>query len=82
MIGDRNDFSRIGKKQIEQLEKLLGLKTGHFSQRLRRIDHNVLDIKDRVAKEVNRRYPKAKIPTRLAELIEKRSKSLRQQKAF
>lgn len=78
-IGDRYTFANIGLNQFSLLEEEIGIKKGAFTQRMRDIRELILDHKDRVLEKVMDRYPKAKIPKRVSELIDKRAKGLRQQ---
>ncbi len=81
-IGDRHEFSKIGKNQIEQLEDQLGLKRGVFKKRLRRMADQILAHYKPLADQIQRELPKAKIPKRINDLIDKRVKSLKFQKAI
>lgn len=81
-IGDRDDFSRIGKNQFHLLEEQLGLKRGTMLERLKLVNEMALTKKDEVAFDILASYPEAKIIPRISALIEERSKSLQMQKAL
>ncbi len=79
MIGDRNDSLKIGKKQLELLEKQLGLKHGVMCERMLKMKDKLLEHKDIVAKELKEIHPKMKIAARISTLIGDRCKSLSMQ---
>ena len=76
-IGDRDEFSKIGKNQIEQLEKQLVLKRDVFKKRLQGMVDRILAKSETVANRIHERYPDAKIPRRINKLIDKRIESLK-----
>lgn len=78
-IGDKDKFSEIGINQFHLLEKELGVKENTLVQRMRQVRDRVMEAKEEVVSEVLAQYPKAKISRRISELVEKRSKGLRQQ---
>lgn len=78
-IGGRDDFSRIGKNQIEILESDLGLKKGVFLNQLKNMQNSIAKHKNRLAEEMNQKYPGVKIFKRLVEEIEGRCRSLKMQ---
>jgi len=78
-IGDRTEFSKIGKNQIEMMESELNLKTSTFQKRLQTMSEKIIDHKDIVASDMKLKYPQVKIMARISALIEKRVRSLRKQ---
>lgn len=76
-IGDRDDFTQIGSNQIGLLENSFDLKNGTFRRRLIEINNKIQGNKDLVAERICRTFPNAKIPKRISQLIEDRSKSLK-----
>jgi serine/threonine-protein kinase HipA len=78
-IGDRDDFSSIGKKQFEALDADLGLKVGTMAERLRLMNKKVLEYKDPLADSIKKEHQQMKIAQRISEMIEKRSRSFKQQ---
>ncbi len=81
-IGDRDEFSKIGKNQIQLLEDQLGLKRDVFKKRLQGMVDQILAQYKSLADQVHEQLPKAKIPKRINELIDTRIKSLKFQKAL
>jgi len=81
-IGDRNDFSTIGKNQIERLERSLEIKPGTFMQILRLVSEKVIQKKSLVAQRILTQFPAAKIVLRINDLLDDRIKSLRFQQAI
>lgn len=81
-IGDRDEFSKIGKNQFEMLDKELGLKSGTMAGRMQIVHDKVMKEKDVVAKRVIGEHKQVKIVHRIAEEIEGRAKSLKFQKAI
>lgn len=82
MIGERNEFSKIGKNQFEMLDKELGLKVGTMAGRMQIVHDKVMKIKDIVAKRIVVDHKQVKIVQRIAEEIDGRAKSLKFQKAI
>jgi serine/threonine-protein kinase HipA len=78
-IGDRTDFSKIGIKQFQLLEAQLGMKQNAFHARMNSVILKIQTHKDAVAARVRSNFPEARIVDRIADLIEKRIKGLRQQ---
>ncbi|NCT57169.1 MAG: type II toxin-antitoxin system HipA family toxin [Legionella sp.] len=78
-IGDRYTFSKMGLNQFTLLEEALGIKKGSFTQRMKDMSQLILKHKDRVLEQVMDKHPKAKIPKRISQLIDKRIKGLNQQ---
>ncbi|MDF1827849.1 MAG: type II toxin-antitoxin system HipA family toxin [Legionellaceae bacterium] len=78
-IGDRYTFSKIGLNQFTLLEEALGIKKGSFTQRMKDMSQLILKHKERVLEQVMDKHPKAKIPKRISQLIDKRIKGLHQQ---
>lgn len=78
-IGDRNDFSKIGLKQIHLLEGNLQIKANSFRQRLLNMMDLLIEKKELIANQVISHHPEAKIPLRISKLISKRIKGLKQQ---
>ena len=81
-IGDRDELSKIGKNQIEQLEAQLGLKRDVFRRRLRGMVDKITTEYKAVAERIHAQCPSAKIPKRINELINTRIKSLKFQNAL
>lgn len=81
-IGDRNEFSKIGKKQFEMLDKELGLKVGTMTERMQLVHDKVMEVKDEVAQNILGEYKEVKIIKRIQEEIGVRAKSLKLQKAI
>lgn len=79
MIGDRNDFSRIGKNQFEIAEDQMEIKRGTMSERMQLIHNEIMNKKASIVKQVNDECPNNKIVNRISSLIEDRSRSLKQQ---
>jgi serine/threonine-protein kinase HipA len=82
LIGDRDDFSRIGKNQFEILEQKLSIKTGTMRERLALVHEKIMSQKDTLAARVLSENKNAVIAKRIAQEITKRSKSLQMQKAL
>ncbi|MBC7533356.1 MAG: type II toxin-antitoxin system HipA family toxin [Oligoflexus sp.] len=81
-IGDRNEFSKIGKNQIFLLEDEIAVKRGTFQKRLFNMSEFIRENKDKVAKETLERDRGIKIIPRINDLIDDRIKSLRFQGAL
>lgn len=81
-IGDRDDFSRIGKNQFEALDRELGLKPGAMAERMLMVHERVMGEKDALVKRLGEENRDNKIAKRIAALISDRSKSLRFQKVI
>jgi serine/threonine-protein kinase HipA len=81
-IGGRNDFSKMGKKQFNELEKNLGLKQNVFCTRLQEISDKVTNQHAKVATTIETLIPRAKIANRISELIDDRIKGLKNQNAI
>jgi serine/threonine-protein kinase HipA len=81
-IGDRNDFSRIGKNQFEQQEDQMKLKRGTLTEALKEMSELLLSNKDKVVEQITKEYGKQAIAGRISDLIKDRSKSLKIQKAL
>ncbi|MBI4404732.1 MAG: type II toxin-antitoxin system HipA family toxin [Deltaproteobacteria bacterium] len=81
-IGDRDEFSKIGKNQIELLETQLGLKQYVFKKRLQGVVDRILAHYKSLSEQVHAQFPNAKIPKRINDLIDTRIKSLKFQKAL
>lgn len=79
VIGDRDDASRIGKKQFEMVDLDLGLKLGTMAARARNMSERIIENKDELAAQVKNEIPNAKIAKRIADLIGDRCKSLSRQ---
>jgi serine/threonine-protein kinase HipA len=79
-IGDRDDFSSIGKNQFEALDRELGLKPGTMTERMLMMHELVMKEKDALVKRLVSENKDNKIAKRIAALISDRSKSLRIQK--
>jgi len=78
-IGDRDEPSRIGRKQFEQLDQKLELKVGTIEERMQAVAEKMMANKDQLAQDILERYPKAKIPKRISKLIGDQVKALKQQ---
>jgi len=82
LIGGRDEFSKIGKNQIEALEDQLGLKRGVFKKRLEGMAESIQAQYRNLAEKTHKEFTNAKIPKRINELIDTRIRSLRLQKAI
>lgn len=78
-IGDRDDASRIGKKQFEDIDDQLGLKAGTMASRALLMSEKLMENKDELAKKLSEELPHAKILKRISDLIKDRCKSLGRQ---
>lgn len=78
-IGGRDDFSKIGKNQLYQLEIDLGLKENTIVERMLLMSSKIQEYKDDLVNEISIHYKEAKIPARISELIRKRCKSFERQ---
>lgn len=78
-IGDRDDASRIGKNQLNLLNKELGLRDGTLIERMLLMRDKLMEHKDEVALKVLKDLPKVKIVGRISDLIENRCRSLARQ---
>lgn len=81
-IGDRNEFSKIGKNQFEMLERELGLKKNTMTEILQDMNDKVISKKDEVVERLLVEHPDGVMFKRISDLIKDRSKSLRMQKAI
>lgn len=81
-IGERDEFSKIGKNQIAQLEDQLGLRRDVFKRRLQSTANKVLAQFKGLSGRLKERMPNAKIPDRINALIDTRIKSLKFQNAL
>lgn len=79
VIGDRDDASRIGKKQFEMVDNELGLKLGTMSGRAFEMSERLMNNKDVLAIQIKSELPNAKIIKRITDLIGDRCKSLERQ---
>ncbi len=78
-IGDRDDASRIGKNQLEMVDKELGLKVGTMTERASEMGEKLMKNKDDLATQIKREFSNVKIAKRIADLIGDRCKSLSRQ---
>lgn len=78
-IGDRDEFSRVGKKQLNQLELELDLKEGTIIERMLKMITNITSHKDILLEEFMGHYENVKIINKISDLIDKRCKSLQRQ---
>ena len=78
-IGDRDDANKVGKNQLEMVDKNLGLKLGTMSARMLLMSEKLLEHKDQLAEDIKVEIPNAKIFKRIADLIQNRCKGLKQQ---
>jgi len=78
-IGDRDDASRVGKKQFDMVDRNLGLKEGTMAQKALEMSNKLLDVKDDLLKEMKKELPNIKITKRISDLISDRCKSLKRQ---
>ena len=78
-IGDRDDASRVGKKQFEMVDENLGLKLGTMSLRATKMSDKLLKYKDELANEIKEELPGAKLVKRISDLIGNRCESLSRQ---
>lgn len=76
-IGDRDNFSIMGKNQFMMLDEQLGLKPGTFSNHIAHINEKILAKKDDVANQILSQFPDVKVIGRISDLIGDRSKSFR-----
>ncbi len=81
-IGDRNEFSKIGKNQIDLLEDEIEVRRGTFQKRLHNMSEVIRENKEKVAKAILDRDSRIKIVPRINDLIDDRIKSLRFQGAI
>lgn len=81
-IGDRYEFSRIGRNQIKLLENSLALREGTFRQRLATVNTRIHEKKDTLVEKICNEFPSSKIPYRISQLIDDRTKSLKFQGAI
>jgi serine/threonine-protein kinase HipA len=81
-IGDRTEFTQIGRKQLEKLEDQLELKRGKMSEQMTAVTKAIDNHKDEVAAAVLKLAPKAKIVARINDLIADRIKGLKNQRAL
>ena len=79
VIGDRDDASRIGKKQFEMIDTELGIKVGTMAVRVLEMSERLMKNKDDLAAQVKSEFPNAKIVKRIADLVGDRCKSLSRQ---
>lgn len=78
-IGDRDDPSRIGKKQFELMDHQLEVKVGTLEERMQKVAQATMENKDQLAQDIVERYPAAKIPKRISKIIGDQIKALKQQ---
>ena len=78
-IGDRDNVSRVGKKQFDMVDSNLGLKEGTMAQKASEMSNKLLSVKDDLVKETKRELPNIKIANRISDLISDRCKSLKRQ---
>ncbi|MDC1174877.1 type II toxin-antitoxin system HipA family toxin [Bacteriovoracaceae bacterium] len=74
-IGDRDDVSRVGKKQFDMVDSNLGLKEGTMAQKALEMSNKLLAVKDDLVKETKKELPNMKIANRISNLISDRCKS-------
>ena len=79
VIGDRDDASRVGRKQFDMVDESLGLKKGTMTLRALEMSHKLSKHKDLLADEIKAEFPNAKIVKRISELIDARCRSLMMQ---
>lgn len=82
VIGDRDEFSKIGKNQFEMLEDQLGLKRNAMLMILQEMNDKILSKKDLLADRFSQEYKDVTIFNRISDLIKDRSKSLQMQQAL
>ncbi len=78
-VGDRDDASRIGKNQLNLLNKELGLRAGTLIERMLLMRDKLMQHKDEIASSILKELPKVKIVGRISSLIENRCRSLERQ---
>ena len=76
-IGECDEFSKIGKNQVGQLENQLGLKRDVFKKRLQATADRVLAEYKGLSRHLREGMPNTKIPDRIIELIDTRIRSLK-----
>lgn len=82
IIGDRDEFSKIGKNQFEMLEDQLGLKRKTMLSTLQEMNDKIFIQKDLLANKLSKEYKDVTIFNRISALIKDRSKSLKMQQAL
>lgn len=60
IIGDLDDFSRIGKNQFLLLDQALELKSGTMEERMGSLSAKVLNVKDGLAKSISSEHKAVK----------------------
>jgi serine/threonine-protein kinase HipA len=81
-IGNRTDYTKIGKNEFIKLDKSLELKEGTFQDIFQKIHTKLMKHKDGVIKEIEKDYGKIKILPRINDLIESRAETFRNQKGL
>ncbi|MEZ4818574.1 MAG: type II toxin-antitoxin system HipA family toxin [Bdellovibrionota bacterium] len=82
MIGGRNEFSKIGKNQINLLEDQCELKRGAFQEQLQNMAQKIENKISSHRIEIERMWPGTKIAKKIQQEVAQRLKSLRIQKAI
>ena len=78
-VGGRNDATKIGKNQLLDVDKNLGLKSGTMSERMRNIISSLNSDMGNLVEQVTDELPGAKIVNRISDLIIKRCKNIEKQ---
>lgn len=81
-IGDRHEFSKIGKNQIEQLEDALAVKRGTFKEILQETAEKIQNLWPVIIKECSDKWPHVKVFKKIEDSVKKRYKSLIMQNAI
>jgi serine/threonine-protein kinase HipA len=71
-IGGRNKVEEIGKKQFEELDHELELKTGTMSEHMSMVCTKVMEQKEGLVKSMKDEYKNVKIMSRISKMIEER----------
>ena len=78
-IGDRDEFSQIGKNQIEQQEALFGIKKNTLLSQIIDLDEKMKKSAPSLMDRVKTKFPKVSVFDRINEELASRRKSLRMQ---
>jgi serine/threonine-protein kinase HipA len=78
-IGGRDDYSQIGKDELETLDQELGLKLGTMEERIGLTYRKMASHKDDLALQISDTFNGVKIVKRIAELIGDRARDFQQQ---
>ncbi|MEZ4705338.1 MAG: type II toxin-antitoxin system HipA family toxin [Bdellovibrionota bacterium] len=81
-IGGRNEFSKIGKNQIDMMEQSFQVKQDSFSQKLQEMIGEIEEKSADYFGQLTDQFPKVKVFAKIQNVLEDRIKSLRLQKAI